>query len=116
MRFKFCLPRYLPARILFQHTQTFSKEYADGVAHVISQNLMTKEKVTLKLSESTKSMFSINVASLSALDIKKLTHPVANDLPQRAIVGLQNAIIQCTKTTPKELQGDADQVNKSLRI
>jgi hypothetical protein len=48
------LNQRLPINLVRRQCQTFSKYYEDGIVHVISLNDITKEKVTMRLSKTSK--------------------------------------------------------------
>ncbi|CAJ0594211.1 unnamed protein product [Cylicocyclus nassatus] len=76
-----------------------NKNVVDGIAHVTSLNILTRERsvVRLKLAESQK--------------IRKIRRQYA--VPEPALAGLRSALISCSRP-PKQLQHEADQLSEYL--
>ncbi|RCN39462.1 hypothetical protein ANCCAN_14618 [Ancylostoma caninum] len=96
-----CHPRFLatlPSTSRGENNE-LNKTVADGVAHVTSLNILTRERsiVRLKLPESRV--------------VRKIRREFM--VPEPAVVGLRNALISCERS-PKQLQHEADQLSEIL--
>lgn len=96
---------------------TFSKYYEDGSVHTVSLNNATGEKSMLKLEETDTSLFgsSSSFLDLQTLESESINHTITNNLPDDALFGLTNVIIE-SDINPKQLQNDADQVLFSFLV
>ncbi|XGW23643.1 hypothetical protein V3C99_005677 [Haemonchus contortus] len=87
-----------PSTSKVEESRDFNKTISDGVAHVTSVNVMTKERSIVEL-------------KLSQNPSRKIRRIYA--LPQQAISGLRNALITCERS-PKQIQHEADQLTEVL--
>ncbi|VDM43454.1 unnamed protein product [Toxocara canis] len=98
VRFLKCVCRLRSTNIESVRRSHLSRTFADGCSHVTSLNVESGERCILRL----------KLANVKSSRLRS-----GFTLPDAAIEGLKNALVQCSRL-PKQLQHEADQLNEML--